>query len=687
MPRVDITLTPRTKREARPRLSRESRSTSATSSVATPVKVEPVPIPNTNPSAPPLSPLSWRHPDELSYIRGGPEWDDATIVHFIVAHTVGVPPRSPSTMEPWVHVQCADGSVVALPRTYRLPFLWVRKFQRTSLALVLGAHSAIRQREWDAAKFEILHIARLCATLLDSARAAAKLERSWRCASFDRALQRYWYDWLIMRDEFVRDFWREFGEEEYKGDVLKLSWANWVLRGHKGFTLTKAEVADGISVAEFMKGFVVDDETRTFQWIEDSTPSPHVMETELPLIDPIPLPLSRIQSTAPVQVQQPTCPFEHEPAASQSPSASNSPTPRPAEEHSDVRMSVRSESVLGRRSSNARFVAEIHLEAAYNMAVDTLTKMASPPPGCTLFRGHPDMVGGILSRGESPESEQMHSRQGSLSEEEGSWSEQDQLESEDEDEDDKMEGIDAAPANDTVQPGELEDQLDLDDDDDEELQLMYPSSPENVRAPVSHTTVASRSPDIARRLPSNSPSRSSSTIPPISTARFFSSAPFLQPPKAHFPDEQVCQMTRSPRRALVEIAADPGMFTRATQMWSDEMRALRAEVGLLRAELQRVPSGRPHPSMDPELPQRRARTTDPLAMQSNAGWSHPLQHLIAGESKPAPMDVDLYPSGSGVFEGGAAAWTTQKYLREGDAEPLPPRSRKFSSTARFGARV
>jgi hypothetical protein len=25
-----------------------------------------------------------------------------------------------------------------------------------------------------------------------------------------------------MRDEFVRDFWREFEEEEYEGDVLKL---------------------------------------------------------------------------------------------------------------------------------------------------------------------------------------------------------------------------------------------------------------------------------------------------------------------------------------------------------------------------------------------------------------------------------------------------------------------------------
>ncbi|KAJ7808564.1 hypothetical protein B0H13DRAFT_568704 [Mycena leptocephala] len=33
-----------------------------------------------------------------------------------------------------------------------------------------------------------------------------------------------------MRDEFVRDFWREFGEE-YEGDVLKLDWGSWVPQG------------------------------------------------------------------------------------------------------------------------------------------------------------------------------------------------------------------------------------------------------------------------------------------------------------------------------------------------------------------------------------------------------------------------------------------------------------------------
>jgi hypothetical protein len=56
-------------------------------------------------------------------------------------------------------MHCSDGSAVALLRGYRLPLLWVAKVLWTSVALVLGAKAAIRQREWDSAKFEILHIA------------------------------------------------------------------------------------------------------------------------------------------------------------------------------------------------------------------------------------------------------------------------------------------------------------------------------------------------------------------------------------------------------------------------------------------------------------------------------------------------------------------------------------------------
>ncbi|KAJ7826787.1 hypothetical protein B0H14DRAFT_1244373 [Mycena olivaceomarginata] len=296
MPRADTTPTRRAKRDARQPVTQKLARTAASvraealarlnsnggGSISAPAIVKREPVPDVMPSAPKTSvsvsaspQRGWRHPDELAYIRSaGKTWPDIAIARFVAANAFGLPPRGTHTMDPWVHVRCrsADGagSEVVLPRGYRLPLLWVAKYLWTSVQLVLTATPAIRQREWDAAKFEILHIARLCAGLLAAAKAqmdeGGVIDRGWRCPLFDRALHRYWHEWLIMRDEFVRDFFREFGEEEFQRDVLKLTWSRWVLKSHKGFALTKAEIDNGISAAEFMGGFVVDDPKGTFEW-------------------------------------------------------------------------------------------------------------------------------------------------------------------------------------------------------------------------------------------------------------------------------------------------------------------------------------------------------------------------------------------------------------------------------------
>ncbi|KAJ7247388.1 hypothetical protein B0H12DRAFT_742594 [Mycena haematopus] len=264
------------------------------------VKSEPVPVsipPAPSASAPLKKPVSsslrraWAHPDELPYIRsaGKTPWSDIAIVRFLVANAFSVPARCTNTSDPWVTVRCADGSDVVLPRGYRLPLLWVAKYLWTSVKLVLTAEESIRQREWDGAKFEILHIARLCAALLSGARTqmdeGGVIERGWRCAAFDRALHRYWHDWLIMRDEFVRDFFREFGEDEYKRDAIKFTWSRWVLKRHKGFALTKEESMNGISAAEFMRGFSVDDEHGTFEWRESETDTQDAIDVKPAAVD------------------------------------------------------------------------------------------------------------------------------------------------------------------------------------------------------------------------------------------------------------------------------------------------------------------------------------------------------------------------------------------------------------------
>ncbi|KAJ7119371.1 hypothetical protein C8R43DRAFT_86540 [Mycena crocata] len=264
-------------------LSRKRRKTSD----FTIVKLEdgPETIPATPAATSHLAPIpaTWQHPDELPYIKSG--WQDIEIIRFLTANVLTIPAQTHSSGQ-WVHVLCADGVTVVLPRSYRLPLLWVAKYQWRSLELVLTAREAIRQREWDDAKYEILHIARLCAELVNAARVSAGkgIDRAWRCGLFDRALLRYWHEWLLMRDEFVRHFWYEFGESDFEADVLKRTWAQWVLKDHKGFSLTREEVARGISREQFTEGFFVDEAAGTFEWIEalpDPPDSPLTSADEL----------------------------------------------------------------------------------------------------------------------------------------------------------------------------------------------------------------------------------------------------------------------------------------------------------------------------------------------------------------------------------------------------------------------
>jgi hypothetical protein len=47
------------------------------------------------------------------------------------------------------------------------------------------------------------------------------MHRAWRCATFDRTLIRYFRRWLVSREDFLREFWLEYDEEEFEVDVLK----------------------------------------------------------------------------------------------------------------------------------------------------------------------------------------------------------------------------------------------------------------------------------------------------------------------------------------------------------------------------------------------------------------------------------------------------------------------------------
>ncbi|KAJ3501087.1 hypothetical protein NLJ89_g9498 [Agrocybe chaxingu] len=202
-------------------------------------------------------PFPWRHPNELAYICRQ-DWAQDVMIEYLCQKAFTIPPRDSNTSAPFVQITGRDGTITNLPRKYRVPLLFVAKFQWDSLRLVLT--SANPKAEWEAYKFDIIHISRLCQHLFNQANAAKNaagpkgLDKQWRSPMFDRVLTRFYYHWFISQDIWIKKFWEEFDEEEYENDVLKYDWVRWALKGHKGFVLTKEEIQNGITAEQFMKG-------------------------------------------------------------------------------------------------------------------------------------------------------------------------------------------------------------------------------------------------------------------------------------------------------------------------------------------------------------------------------------------------------------------------------------------------
>ncbi|TFK24139.1 hypothetical protein FA15DRAFT_431429 [Coprinopsis marcescibilis] len=211
----------------------------------------------------------WRHPAELEYICRQ-DWPQETMITYLCQNAFNVPPRDIRPSRHFTEITSFDETVTFIPKGYRIPLMFVAKFQWESLRLVLTSSNP--DSEWSEFKFDIIHLSRLCSHLLKDARKAvlqappgqplksAKgdriglLDRHWRCPMFDRALTRFYRRWMICREWSVKLFWEEFEEDEYEFDVLKHDWPRWVLKGHKGFLLTKEEVENGITADQFIAG-------------------------------------------------------------------------------------------------------------------------------------------------------------------------------------------------------------------------------------------------------------------------------------------------------------------------------------------------------------------------------------------------------------------------------------------------
>ncbi|KAJ7810166.1 hypothetical protein B0H14DRAFT_3480857 [Mycena olivaceomarginata] len=222
--------------------------------------IAPVPIPLRH---------MWRHPCELEYV--GPhhqtahKWTDTDILAYMVDNAFTVPSRNADHKQTWVELTSTfrEGVVAKtiVPCGYRIPLLWLGKVQWDCLKLLLTT----ARRHWDNLKWDVLHIARVSGEFLAEARRQVNMKGVYRDIAFDRAMARFFKGWMGSRDEFVWDFYRN---GEYEDDILQRSWLQKVVGGIRSFAITEAELKDGITAEQFMRGLVFDREKGTFDWTE-----------------------------------------------------------------------------------------------------------------------------------------------------------------------------------------------------------------------------------------------------------------------------------------------------------------------------------------------------------------------------------------------------------------------------------
>ncbi|KAL0570257.1 hypothetical protein V5O48_011707 [Marasmius crinis-equi] len=237
----------------------------------------------------------WNHPSELEYLTPS-DWSDTQIMHHLIAHSFDIPSQKPHGGTPFVEFTSVDGSTTVLPSGYRVPLMLFMRFQWDTLKLVLSSSNSVTTREaqWNLYKYPLLHISRLCKTLLQQAQDSLGgfdvdldsgvtkrkpkqegINKWWRCDTFDRALVRYKMKWVIVEGDKakfeakVKEFWEKYGEKEFKRDVLKCSWRKSALAGHHGFALTENEIQNGITAKELMDGL----KEKDGKWCWETSPN------------------------------------------------------------------------------------------------------------------------------------------------------------------------------------------------------------------------------------------------------------------------------------------------------------------------------------------------------------------------------------------------------------------------------
>jgi hypothetical protein len=155
-------------------------------------------------------------------VRCTKEWSDDELLSHLCSKAFTIPPRDYNPSAPFVYVRTEDGLITTLPHGYRIPLLFVAKYQWESIFRTLSLQN---RHHWDAGRDEIFHLSRLCHVLFSKARAKAAsssgMEKGWRCVMFDRVLTRFYKGWPVSSPAKLDAFISHFGSREYDRDVLK----------------------------------------------------------------------------------------------------------------------------------------------------------------------------------------------------------------------------------------------------------------------------------------------------------------------------------------------------------------------------------------------------------------------------------------------------------------------------------
>lgn len=149
------------------------------------------------------------------------EWSDDELLAHLCSKVFTIPSRDYNPSSPFVYVKTEDGRTTVLPHEYRLPLMFIAKYQWVTTTRVLSLPT---RKRWDAVRDEILHLSRLCHVLFLKARARAEssgMEKGWRCVMFDRVLTRFYKGWPVSSPAKQDAFISYFGPNEYERDVLK----------------------------------------------------------------------------------------------------------------------------------------------------------------------------------------------------------------------------------------------------------------------------------------------------------------------------------------------------------------------------------------------------------------------------------------------------------------------------------